>query len=403
MKTDRIVFWQPTPSPHQSSYLRSLANLLPLTNVVGVFEHSIPEPRRDLGWSLPNFGRIQLVLAPDKEQILQLLRESPESTMHVLSGLRSPMIREVFAMVAPTQSVIGVLSEGRDRRGVLGYIRRLHSLFLEDGYRNRVDFVLAMGNLGVHWFENCGYNKDRIFHWGYFVEPIGSTDSLATGDSDKVNLAYVGQLIPRKGVDILLRALAQVNRSNWKLQVVGRGKSAVSLRQLSTQLGIDKRVTYIDALPNSLVREIFRKVDFFVLPSRFDGWGAVVNEALMAGTPVVCTDHCGAATLVESSGYGKVAKAESVESLSDSLRAMIDLGPLPLTARNAIRDWARCIGGERAAEFFLEIIRYCEKGGEKPVAPWLRSNGPVDFTQNSFPANLKAIQKSNSSTKTPFS
>lgn len=362
--------------------MRSLANLLPQTRILGVFEHSISQARRDLGWSMPNFGRVQTIVAPTINEISQIARESPESSIHVLSGLRSPMINEVFAIIAPTQSVIGVISEGRDHRGLLGLIRWWHSLCFEKKYRERVDFVLGIGNLGVRWFENCKYNKMRIFHWAYIVEESDHPEPAATHASNTVEIAYIGQLVQRKGVDILLHALAQVNRSNWRLHVVGHGDFGESLKRLSIRLGIQERVSYIDALPNSLVREVFSKVDVFVLPSRFDGWGAVVNEALMAGTPVVCTDHCGASILVESSGFGAVATAQSAKSMAHSLSSMIDRGPLDPQARKAIRDWTDCIRGERAAEFFLEIIQYCEEGGARPIAPWMRSSRHRDCIHN---------------------
>lgn len=385
MKRSRIVFWQPTPSPHQSSFMRSLANLLPNNKIVGVFENPLPQARMNLGWCTPDFGRIQTVVAPDKEQMLQLAHETPGTSIHVLSGLRSPMIKCVFGEIAPSLSLVGVISEARDCRGMAGRMRRWHSLLFEKGYRDRVDFVLAVGNLGVQWFENCRYNSDRIFDWAYFVEKADPPEPAATRASNKVEIAYIGQLVPRKGVDILLRAMAQIERTNWSLKVVGRGASAQHLKELSVKLGIRKHVTFIEAVPNHRTREILSCLDVFVLPSRFDGWGAVVNESLMAGTPVVCTDRCGASILVESSGFGAVTMAQSTESMAYSLRRMIDRGPLDSRSRKTIRDWTDCIRGERAAEFFLEILEYCENGGARPQTPWLSNTRPAEFA-NHFPA-----------------
>lgn len=359
--------------------MRSLAELLPNSKVVGVFENPLPQARTNLGWCMPDFGRIQTVVGPNKEQILQLVHETPGTSIHVLSGLRSRMIRSVFGEIAPSQSLVGVISEARDCRGIAGRMRQWHSLLFEKEYRARVNFVLAMGNLGVRWFEDCRYDSTRIFHWGYFVEEASHPEPVPRKVSNKVEIAYIGQLVPRKGVDILLRAMAQVERNNWSLKVVGRGASARCLKALSAKLGIKKHVTFIEAVPNSRTREILSCLDVFVLPSRFDGWGAVVNEALMAGTPVVCTDRCGASILVESSGFGSVAIAQSAESMAHSLRGMIDRGPLDPQSRKTIRHWTDCIRGERAAEFFLEILEYCENGGTKPKTPWLSNIRPADF------------------------
>jgi glycosyltransferase involved in cell wall biosynthesis len=57
-----------------------------------------------------------------------------------------------------------------------------------------------------------------------------------------------------------------------------------------------------------------------VLPSRFDGWGAVVNEALMVGTPVICSNRCGASDVIENGRNGYVFEAGSARALRERLR-----------------------------------------------------------------------------------
>ena len=66
--------------------------------------------------------------------------------------------------------------------------------------------------------------------------------------------------------------------------------------------------------------------DVLVLPSHWDGWGAVINEALCNGARVVCSDFCGAADLVSDPRFGRVFREGSLESLTQAMDAMIDLG-----------------------------------------------------------------------------
>src|SRR5437870_11248743 len=69
--------------------------------------------------------------------------------------------------------------------------------------------------------------------------------------------------------------------------------------------------------------------DLLVLPSRYDGWGAVINEALMSGIPAICSDNCGAADLVRSSvQLGAVFRAGSAIDLARVLGTWIRRGPL---------------------------------------------------------------------------
>ena len=61
-----------------------------------------------------------------------------------------------------------------------------------------------------------------------------------------------------------------------------------------------------------------------MLPSRFDGWGAVVNEALMVGTPVICSDRCGASDLIENGRNGYVFEAGNARALRERLHSFFE-------------------------------------------------------------------------------
>ena len=111
-------------------------------------------------------------------------------------------------------------------------------------------------------------------------------------------LIFVGQLIPRKRLDRLLRALAAVRSTDWVFRIIGDGSERRSLEKLALELNLLRRITFTGALDNGAVRNELANADLFVLPSRWDGWGAVVNEALMSGTPVICSSYCGAADLI---------------------------------------------------------------------------------------------------------
>ena len=116
MRRNRIVFWQGSPSPHQSSYLRALADLLPEKTIVGVFERHLEKERLALGWRAPNLGRMEIVMSPDRRTIEEIALREPENTVHIFGGLRVPMVNRALGNCAPTNALIGVLSEARDLR-----------------------------------------------------------------------------------------------------------------------------------------------------------------------------------------------------------------------------------------------------------------------------------------------
>lgn len=101
-----------------------------------------------------------------------------------------------------------------------------------------------------------------------------------------------------------------------------------------------------------------------------DGWGAVVNEALMCGEPVLCSESCGSAALVRNSERSEIFRTGDVSDLARAISSRIANGRLTPRTRERIR-WSRCIEGTAAAAYLVRISEHVEGQGERPVAPWL--------------------------------
>lgn len=106
-------------------------------------------------------------------------------------------------------------------------------------------------------------------------------------------LLFVATLTPRKGHDLLLRALKDLASLPWQLHCVGSlGRDrrwSTQMRRLTRDLGLDSRVTFTGALDDASLVEEYRQADLFVFPSRFEGYGMVAAEALAHGLPIVAT------------------------------------------------------------------------------------------------------------------
>ena len=108
-----------------------------------------------------------------------------------------------------------------------------------------------------------------------------------------------------------------------------------------------------------------------VLPSLHDGWGAVVSEALIAGTPVICSDACGSAGVVEASGVGCVFPSGDVEALSACLSQMLSTGPLDDVRRQQLAAWAHALGVSAGAVYLRSILDSNGSQPSRPSPPWL--------------------------------
>jgi glycosyltransferase involved in cell wall biosynthesis len=104
---------------------------------------------------------------------------------------------------------------------------------------------------------------------------------------------FVGRLIQRKGLDVLLRAIAGAKPAVW-LVVIGDGPDRVALQALASELGLDDRVQWLGRRGNTEARRWMAQAVALLVPSEFEQWGLVVNEAWMAPTLVLGSDTVGA-------------------------------------------------------------------------------------------------------------
>ena len=100
-------------------------------------------------------------------------------------------------------------------------------------------------------------------------------------------------------MDLLIAALARFEDRNVELVVIGSGPLEDKLRT-DAEAALTGRASWIGCLPVGDVPGEMAKADCLVLPSRYDGWGAVVSEALLVGTPAICSDKCGSAGVVRA-------------------------------------------------------------------------------------------------------
>ena len=104
-------------------------------------------------------------------------------------------------------------------------------------------------------------------------------------------MGYVGRLVEEKGIDLLLRAAAELD-GEWRLSVLGDGPFKARLKELSGELGLEDRVTFQTPLPSAEMPAHYEQLDALVLPSRTrpnwkEQFGRVLIEAMACGIPVV--------------------------------------------------------------------------------------------------------------------
>ena len=176
-------------------------------------------------------------------------------------------------------------------------------------------------------------------------------------------VGYVGRLVPRKGLDTLLHALALIRGERWKLTVVGDGPAREPLEQLASDLRLAARIRWAGALPPHLVPRIWPELDVLVVPSRGPAsWNEPVGNVLveaMAHEVAVVGSAAGVTPEVIGDA-GLVVPADDPQALADALRQLQPDAvrrPLAEAARaRAMREYSDDAVAERTLEFWRDLF-----------------------------------------------
>lgn len=139
---------------------------------------------------------------------------------------------------------------------------------------------------------------------------------------DDFIIVSVGSVIYRKGYDILLKSIIPIKKKVIVFIIGGRETS--NLTQIMKNNNIHN-VFFIDFQGHDKIKEYLRAADLFVLPTRYDIWGLVINEALAAGLPIISSDMSVAGRqLVENDCNGYIFKSENDKELTNCIKKVME-------------------------------------------------------------------------------
>jgi len=157
---------------------------------------------------------------------------------------------------------------------------------------------------------------------------------------------FTGRLVPHKGVDVLLQALARLP-ADVVAVVVGAGPRLPSLVGLARRLGVEERVRFCPAVTDEALPRYLALANVFVFPSqnRLEGFGLVIAEAMAAGLPVVIADMPGVREVIEPGREGLLAEPLIADDLSEKIRTLLDDPELARRMGRAARERAEALYG----------------------------------------------------------
>jgi glycosyltransferase involved in cell wall biosynthesis len=303
------------------------------------FEHIMPGfwvpfngARAHVNWRLPDLSEVDIVILSTFTSLTGqwLMRSGLRKKKWLFwgerlrsnSGMKQFVQRELAAPISHASGVVGV---GR---------------VAEDDYRRRFP---SLPHFSIPY--HCDLSE--------FLEVCRSNKS-----DGQIAFLFCGQMIRRKGVDLLLLAFDRLVRNgfNAKLLLVGR---EAELPEFLSQVSpaTRSRIFYEGFKAPEQLPEYFKKGDVFVLPSRHDGWGVVINQALGAGMPIITSDAVGAGLdLVEDDRNGMCVAANDINALYDAMQTFVKNPNLVTRLGRESRERARDLTPEAGAEKWVRVF-----------------------------------------------
>lgn len=327
----RILFLTVIPSPYQQQLFARLVESEAFD--VRVLYYAMGAPDRQ--WSPPRLGSYETVMPGLKigwrgggaytyfnPKVFRWVAEA-DADLIVVSDYSAPTAQLAMRGLNGKRWMFWGELPGFSSRGHLGsFVRdRLQAPLVN------ASAIAGIGSRAVAAYERL-FPTVPNFNIPYFCDLAPYQNASRTRSFRKsgfIDILFSGQLIVRKGVDILIQAFLKIAASHAQARLIllGGGPERQRLGELVPE-ALRGRVVFLGHREPPLIPDIFAAADVFCLPSRHDGWGVVINEALGAGLPIVTSNAVGAADdLVRNGVNGRVTQVGSVDELAGVLRLLV--------------------------------------------------------------------------------
>ena len=369
----RIWLLTNAPSPYQAELFTAIArdpgidlNVQFMRSVSSSGVAAASEFRgRTLRRMWPRWFRDEFQLHP--QAIRDVLRGNYDC--FILSGLYTSLTFQLCATILKLMRRPWCVWLERPRsksRLSKGPLRKLKNLVLNRTLAS-ADQVWCIGSLAQQEYKQRAGNTIQTSVLPYCCDTrrYTNTDTDAVEQvKDRYKLhgqivfLFSGQLIYRKGVDILLAAFERVatKHPQVRLLILGDGPLRESLEQQVSR-DLKTSVIFTGYIDQKNLPAHFLAADVFVFPSRHDGWGVVVNEACAAGLPIIATSQTGSVfDLVEEGQSGFLVECDNVDELAQKMALFCEHPEWIKDFGNRSRELVERFSAENGAKLFHKNI-----------------------------------------------
>lgn len=347
----RVLFLANIPSPYRVDFFNELGKHCALTVL---FERGTSE-ERDLSWHNNNFNNFQAIFLKGKK-----IKKNTALCLGVAKFLR----RELFdiIIVGGYSTPTGMLAIELLRRRKIPFILNSDGGIIKKDNKYKYQMKKHFISSATYWLSTGKYTSEYLVHYGanknnIFTYPFTSlfekdilknppNIDLKNDMKAKLNIKEekvilsVGRFINVKGFDILLKS-SKTLPNNYGVYIVG-GTPTAEYIDIKNKLNLSN-VHFIEFKSKYKLQEYYLASDLFVLPTRGDVWGLVINEAMAYGLPIITTDKCVAGLeLVEDNKNGFIVPVNNSSVLAKRMTEVLEnkknLEKMPMNSLEKIKN-----------------------------------------------------------------
>ena len=376
----KLFFWFSTP-PKVSKGAFNYVSQYWGSEVVYVIDDDFSEYRKATNWNDGDFGNAKIIMlsqCDNEKKILQSIFDENPHAIHIISGFTNSIEGKIRKYILNTKVKLASFSERPDMMGGF-FERKVRDLYfnfkyrrLNNRYKLSLNVFFPLGQKGVGAFVSYGWDRNIMYPFMY--NPVCHKNVLEEKcelNDDIVKFIYVGRFYYKtKGIDTLMRA-SELLQGDWKLDLVGgygNDKDKV-IDWVKTQ----SNVQYIGSWQSQDVGANLSKYDVIVVPSKYDGWNLLPNEAIYAGIGTIVTDEAVSDEIIKSSGAGAVVPANDYKAMAKIMQDAIDNKALVDLWKSKTKIFVDKISSETVGAYLMEVLDYTfiDNNGQKPKCPWL--------------------------------
>lgn len=242
----------------------------------------------------------------------------------VPQGLVSVVLKELFGL----QVKVIVTSHGGDLYGLQGrFLNKVKRWVIE-----RADAVIVVSAaMREYCYQELGVNKEVAIRVRSMGVDLDRKFTCEKAMSDRNGLIFVGRLVEKKGVSILINTMSILNSrgNNIRLNIVGSGPELNALQKLACSLGVEQHVTFLGAKQSNEIPDILNSHQIFVMPSKTalggdqEGLGLVAVEAMGCGCAVISSDLKPIRDVVEDGVNGLTFSSGDPIDLANKIESLL--------------------------------------------------------------------------------